>query len=178
MIARVFVFALAASLFAASASGQERRAVVFGTIGGASLGHADSEQGKTPIFGGGVGYHLTPRLLVEGDVHTGRVSHVFGRAHHDFTETTFTASLVFRSTPAGRVHFLAGGGAGLQWAHTDLDEPPFRIDETETIRLLHGRMGVDWDLSSRASIRMEGVLWFGAGLDWVVGGRAGVVFFL
>ena len=176
MIARVFAFALAASLFAAPVRAQERRTIVFATIGAASLGHADSKQGNTPIFGAGIGFHLTPRLVVEGDVHTGRVSRVFGRAHHDFAETTFTASLLFRSTPDGRAHFLAGGGAGLQRAHTDLDDPPFRIDQTETIRLLHGRMGVDWDLSSRASIRTEGVLWFGEGLDWVVGGRAGLAY--
>ncbi len=173
MIARRFRFALVVSLFAAPVWAQERRAVVIGSIGGASLGHADSEQGNAPIFGGAVGFHLTPRLVVEGDVHTARVSHVFGRDHHDFTETTFTGSLLFRSTPDGRAHFLAGGGAGLQRAHTDADDPRFRIDRTETIRLLHGRIGAEWDISSRMTIRTEGVMWFGEGLDWVVGARAG-----
>jgi hypothetical protein len=172
MFARLVRLALVLSLSAAPVWAQERRAVVVGTIGAASLGHADSEQGHAPIFGGGVGFHLTPRLVVEGDVHTARVSHVFGRDHHDFTETTFTGSLLFRSTPEGPVHFIAGGGAGLQRAHTDAADPRFRIDQTETIRLLHGRVGAEWNISSRIVIRTEGVLWFGEGLDWVVGARA------
>ena len=109
-IARMVRFAVVVSLFAAPVRAQERRVVVVGTIGGASLGHADSEQGNAPIFGGAVGFHLTARLVVEGDVHTARVSHVFGREHHDFTETTFTGSLLFRSTPDGHAHFIAGGG--------------------------------------------------------------------
>ena len=174
MIARVARFAVVVSLFAAPVWAQERRAVVVGTIGGAGLGHADSEQGNAPMFGGGVGFHLTPRVVVEGDVHTARVSHVFGRDHHDFTETTFTGSLLFRSTPDSHVHFIVGGGAGLQRAHTDADEQRFRIDRTETIRLLHGRVGAEWDLSSRLAIRTEGVMWFGEGLDWIVGARAGL----
>jgi hypothetical protein len=172
-IAGVFRFALVVTLFAAPLGAQERRAVVVGTIGGAGLGHADSELGNAPMFGGAVGFHLTPRLLVEGDVHTARVGHVFGRDHHNFTETTFTGSLLFRSAPDGRAHFIAGGGAGLQRAHTDADDPGFRIDRTETIRLLHGRIGAAWDISRRATIRTEGVIWFGEGLDWVVGARAG-----
>ena len=173
-IATLFRFALVVSLSAAPVWAQERRAVVVGTIGGAGLGHADSEQGNAPLFGGAVGFHLTPRLVVEGDVHTARVTHVFGRDRHDFTETTFTASLLFRSTPAGRLHFIAGGGAGLQRAHTDAEDPRFRIDRTETIRLLHGRIGAEWDISSRMAIRTEGVAWFGEGLDWVLGARAGL----
>jgi hypothetical protein len=167
-------FALVVTLSAAPVWAEERRAVVVGTIGGAGLGHADSEQGNAPMFGGGIGFHLTARLVVDGDVHTARVSHVFGRDHHDFSETTFTASLLFRSTPAGRLHFIAGGGAGLQRAHTDAEDPRFRIDRTETIRLLHGRVGAEWDLSSRIALRTEGVMWFGEGLDWVVGARAGL----
>jgi hypothetical protein len=174
MIARVCRFALVFSLFAASVWAQEPRAVVIGTIGGAGLGHADSEQGNAPIFGGAVGFHLTARLVVEGDVHTAHVSHVFGRDHHNFSETTVTGSLLFRSTPDGRAHFIAGGGAGLQWAHTDANVPPFRIDRTETIRLLHGRIGGEWDITNRIVIRTEGVMWFGEGLDWIVGGRAGL----
>lgn len=174
MIARALRFALAFGLLAAPVWAQERRAVVVGTIGGAGLGHADSEHGNAPVFGGAVGFHLTARLVVEGDVHTAHVSHVFGRDHHDFTETTFTGSLLFRSTPDARAHFIAGGGAGLQRAHTEADEPRFRIDRTETIRLLHGRIGAEWDISSRMVIRTEGVMWFGEGLDWIVGARAGL----
>jgi hypothetical protein len=174
MIARVFRFVLVVSLLAAPVWAQERRTVVVGTVGGAGLGHADSEQGNAPIFGGAVGFHLTPCLVVEGDVHTAGVSHVFGRDHHDFTETTFTGGLLFRSTPDGRAHFIAGGGAGIQRAHTDLDDPPFQIDRTETIPLWHGRVGAEWDVSSRMAIRTEGVMWFGDGLDWVVGARAGL----
>jgi hypothetical protein len=174
MIARVLGFALVVCVSGAPGRAQERRIAVFGTVGGAGLGHADSEQGNAPLFGGGIGFHLTPRLLVEGDVHGARVTHVFGREQHDFSETTLTGSLLFRSTPDGRAHFIAGGGYGLQWAHTDVDDPPFRIDRTETVRLLHGRIGAEWDVSSRVEIRTEGVMWFGEGLDWVVGARAGV----
>ena len=174
MSARVFRVALVFSLVAAPVGAQERRAVVVGTIGGAGLRHADSEQGNAPMFGGAVGVRLTTRLMVEGDVHTAHVSHVFGRDHHDFTETTFTGSLLFRSTPNGRAHFLIGGGAGLQWAHIDADDPRFRIDRTETARLLHGRGGAEWDLSRRMAIRTEAVIWFGEGLDWIVGVRAGL----
>ena len=78
-IAGLFRFALVVSLSAAPVRAQERRAVVVGTIGGAGLGHADSAQGHAPAFGAGVGFHLTARLVVDGDVHTARVSHVFGR---------------------------------------------------------------------------------------------------
>ena len=94
--------------------------------------------------------------------------------YHDFSETTFTGSLLFRSTPDGRSHFIAGGGAGLQRAHIDVIDPPLRIDRTETIRLLHGRIGAEWDVSDRMAITTEGVLWFGEGLDWVLGARAGL----
>ena len=174
--ARVLGFALGVCLIAAPVLAQERRAVVFGSLGVADIGHADSEQGKAPLFGGGVGFFLTPRLVVEGDVHRAGVSHVFGRDHHDFTETTLTGSLLFRSTPNGNAHFIAGGGAGLQWAHSDVDDPPFRIDRTETIRLLHGRIGAEWDISSRLAIRTEGVAWFGEGLDWVLGVRASLCY--
>ena len=161
-------------LFAVPAVAQERGIVVSGSIGAATLGHADSEMGKAPIFGAGIGVHLLPRLLIEGDVHTGAVSNVFGRAHHDYRETTFTASLLFRSSPDGRVHGLAGGGIGLQRAHSDVNDPPFVFERTETIRMWHGRGGVEWDISPRLAIRTEAVLWFGPGLDWVVGGRGGV----
>lgn len=161
-------------LFALPASAQERGVVVSGWIGGATLGHADSEMGKAPIFGAGIGLHLLPRLLVEGDVHTGAVSNVFGRAHHDFRETTFTASVLFRSNPDGDVHFLGGGGLGVQRVHSDVNDPPFVFERTETIRLWHGRAGVEWGISPRLAIRTEGIMSFGEGLDWVVGGRAGV----
>jgi hypothetical protein len=170
-MARGFCVALVVSLFAAPVRAQERRSIVVGSIGGASIGHADSAQGNAPVFGGAIGVHLTPRLVIEGDVQTARVSHVFGRDHHDFTQTTLTGSLLFRSTPDGDAHFLAGGGVGSQWAHIDVDEPPFRIDRTETILLLHGRAGGEWDVSSRLAIRTEGVLWFGEGLDWILGAR-------
>ena len=173
-VVRRFGVALLVSLLAAPLAAQERRSIVVGSIGGASIGHADSDQGNAPIFGGAVGVHLTGRLLVEGDVQTGRVSHVFGRDHHDFRETTLTGSLLFRSAPDGHAHVLAGGGAGLQWAQVDVEEPPFRIDRTETILLLHGRGGAEWDLSNRLALRTEGLLWFGEGLDWVVGARVGL----
>jgi hypothetical protein len=94
-IAEAFRIALVVMLFAAPLWAQERRAVVAGTIGGAGLGHADSEQGSALMFGGAVGFHVTPRLVVEGDVHAARVSHVFGRDHHNCTEITFTGSLLF-----------------------------------------------------------------------------------
>ena len=172
--ARVLDFALGVWLFAAPVLAQERRTVVFGSLGFAEIGHADSKQGNAPLFGAAVGFHLTPLLVVEGDVHRASVSHVFGRDHHDFSETAFTGSLMYRSTPDGSAHFIAGGGAGLQRARTDVDDPPFRIDRWETIRLLHGRTGAEWDISSRIAIRTEFVLWFGEGLDWVMGARAGV----
>ncbi len=169
-------FIVVACLCAAPALAQERRVLVVGSIGGASLGNADSEMGNALIVGGGAGFHLTPRLIVEADVHRGSVRNVFGRAHHDFTETTFTGSVIFRSAPEGRVHFIGGGGIGLQRAHNDVDDPPFRIVRTDTIRLLHGRAGAEWDISNRLSIRTEAVMWFGEGLDWVFGGRGGVVY--
>ena len=173
MMATGSCFALVVSLLAAPVWAQEQRAVVTGTIGGASLGHSDSVQGNAPVFGGGIGVHLTPILVGEADVHTGRVSHVFGRDHHDFSETTLTGSLVFRSTPESDAHFIVGGGAGLQWAHSDVDDPPFRFERTDTILLLHGRIGAEWDVSNRMVVRTEGVLWFGEGLDWVLGARVG-----
>lgn len=158
----------------AQAAAEEQRAVVFGHIGGAGLGHADSEQGKAPIFGGGIAFHLTPRLIVDGDVHGAHVSHVFGQ-DHDFTETTFTASVLFRSSPDARAHFLAGGGLGVQRAHTEFNDVVVgHVDRVETVRLLHGRAGAEWDLSPRVMLRTEGVLWFGQGLDWVTGARVAV----
>ena len=171
MAIRLAGFLLVTVLFATAASAQERRGIVYGAIGGATIGHADSEQGSAPIFGGGVGFHLTPRLMAEADVHRASVSNVFGRVQHDFTETMFTVSLLFRSSPASRVHFIGGGGVAFQRAHTEVDDPPFLIDRAETIRHWHGRLGADWDLSDRLALRTEGVLWFGPGLDWVTGAR-------
>lgn len=172
---RAAFLALALVGAAAPASAQHHRALVYGQFGGASIGHADSEQGKAPIFGGGISFNLAPHLVVEGDVHAARVSHVFGREDHDFTQTTFTGSLLYRAPATGNVHVLAGGGLGLQRAHVEFNEagiPP--VDRVETLRLLHGRAGVEWDVSGRVVIRTEAVLWMGGGLDWVSGGRVAI----
>jgi len=170
-----FGAALAVCLTAGPAAAQERRAVVFGDIGGASFGHADSEMGKAPIFGGGIAFELTPYLVLEGDVHGARVENVFGRAYHIFSPMTLTGSVLFRTPAQGRVHFVTGGGVALQRAHIEFNEPPFApVDRTETLRRLHGRIGADWDLSDRLVLRTHAVLWMGAGLDWVFGGRAGL----
>ena len=48
----VILATLALCVFATPVSGQDRRWVVFGTAGVASIGHADSEQGKTAVVGG------------------------------------------------------------------------------------------------------------------------------
>ncbi len=56
---------LALCVFATPVSGQDRRWVVFGT---ASIGHADSEQGKAPVVGGGAAFQMVTWLLLEGDV--------------------------------------------------------------------------------------------------------------
>jgi hypothetical protein len=162
-------------LIAAPVSAQDRRAVIFGEVGRATLGHSDSQQGRAPIFGGGATFHLTPHLVIEGDVQRGRVEHVFGRRHHDFTELTVTGSLLFRAPSRGRIHFIVGGGLALQRAHTVIDEPPFRgVDEIERVKLLHGRIGADWDVFRRLVIRTDAAGWIGEGLDWVVGGRVGL----
>ena len=166
---------LALCLFATPVSGQDRRWVVFGTAGVASIGHADSEQGKAPVVGGGAAFQMVPWLLLEGDVHGARVRHVFGREHHDFGELTLTGSLLFRTSPERRAHFVGGAGLALQRARIEFDVPPIgHVNRTETLRLMHGRAGVEWDVSGRVLIRGEAVLWLGDGLDWVLGGRVGV----
>jgi hypothetical protein len=156
--------------FCTTASAQQRGAI-FADVGFASIGHADSEQGKAPLIGGGVSFRLTPWLVAEGDVHRAHVSHVFGRDDHDFTELTTTGSLLFRAFRAGRAHLLAGGGLAVQRAHIEFDVSPVRhVERSETIRLVHGRAGIEWDASDRIVLRSDGVLWFGSGLDWVFGG--------
>lgn len=177
MSSRLYVFALIGVLAVAfarpvPAAAQEYRAAVFGHLGGASVGHDDSEIGKAPLFGGGASFLLTPRLVVDADYHAARITNVFERAHHDFTQQTFTASLLFRSSPRARAHVLAGGGIAAQRAHTELTDPAFgRIERTDLVRLLHARAGVEWDLAARVVLRTEGLFWMGAGLDWVTGGR-------
>ena len=162
-------------LFATPVSGQDRRWVLFGTAGAASIGHADSEQGTAPVVGGGAAFQMTRSLVLEGDVHGARVRHVFGREHHDFSELTLTGSLLFRTSPGRRAHLVVGAGLALQRAHTEFDVSPVgHVDRTETLRLTHGRVGGEWDVSERVVIRSDGVLWFGGGLDWVLGGRVGV----
>lgn len=166
---------LGACLTAAPVLAQERRTVVFGEVGGASIGHADSSQGQAPIWGGGAAYFFTPSLAIEGDVHGGRVGRVFGQPDHTFSEVTITGSLLFRTPAHGRLHFLAAGGWALQRARSEfVHESLGRIDHVETIRLIHGRIGAEWDASSRFVIRTDAVLWFGGGLDWIIGGRLGV----
>jgi hypothetical protein len=168
------VFGLAL-LIATPVAAQDHRALVFGEVGRASIGHSDSQQGRAPIFGGGAAFHLAPGLLVEADVQGGRVNHVFGRRHHEFTEVTITGSLLWRAPRGGRIHFVTGGGLAMQRAHTVIDEPPFTpVDDVERLTLLHGKAGADWDVSRRLVIRSEAVLWMGGGLDWVVGGRVGL----
>jgi hypothetical protein len=160
---------------AAAASAQERRGLVFGEIGVASIGHSDSKQGTAPIIGGGAAFDVLPRLVVEVDVHGARVRNVFGRDHHDFTETTITGSILFRTPAAGRAHLIVGGGIGMQRAHSNFDVPPVgAINDIKWIRMTHGRGGVAWDVSPRIVIRTDTVLWWGDGLDWVLGGRVGV----
>jgi len=73
------------------------------------------------------------------------------------------------------VHLLAGGGLAVQRAHIEFNEPPIPpVDRTETVRLLHGRLGADWDLTDRLVLRTHSALWMGGGLDWVVGARVGL----
>jgi hypothetical protein len=154
---------------------QVQRPIVFGQAGGASIGHADSTQGRAPMFGAAASVPLTPRILLEGDVHVSRVTRVFGRDDHTFTETMYTASLLWRAPVRGNLHAVAGGGMGIQRAHTEFSDPTVgRFNQTETLRLLHGRAGIEVDVSRRLVIRTEGVLWFGSGLDWVAGVRAGL----
>ena len=63
----------------------------------------------------------------------------------------------------------------MQRVHIEFNEPSIpRVDRTDSVRLLHGRLGADWDLTDRLVLRTHGVLWMGAGLDWVVGGRVGL----
>jgi hypothetical protein len=166
---------LLACWIASPASAQVRRPIVFGQAGGASIGHADSTQGRAPMVGAAASVPLTPRILLDGDVHVSRVTGVFGRDDHSFTETMYTASLLWRTAVGGNVHAVAGGGLGLQRAHTEFSDPTIgRFNRTETLRLLHGRAGIEVDVSRRLVLRTEGVLWFGTGLDWVVGARAGL----
>jgi hypothetical protein len=166
---------LLADGFTAEAVGQERRLTAFGDVGFASIGHADSEQGKAPLIGGGAAFQLTRHVAIEGDVHGARVRHVFGREHHDFTQVTVTGSLLVSAPVAGRARLLAGVGWGLQRAHIEFDTPPIgTVKRSETIRLLHGRIGAEWDASDRVVVRTLGVLWIGSGVDWVLGGRVGV----
>jgi hypothetical protein len=44
----------------------------------------------------------------------------------------------------------------------------------EWIRLLHGGVGAEWDVSPRVVIRTDAALWFGGGLDWIMAPRVGV----
>jgi hypothetical protein len=180
MHARLSTLVLASAFAAAMAgavpaSAQEYRLAVFGHVGGAGVGHDDSEMGKAPLFGGGLAIRLMPALVLDLDVHAARISNVFGRAHHDFTQQTFTASVLFRSSPAARAHFLGGGGLAVQRAHTERTDPQFGFaEETDAVRLLHARAGVEWDLSRRVALRTEGLFWMGGGLDWVTGARVAV----
>ena len=160
---------------ASTASAQERPLTIFGEAGFASIGHADSQQGKAPIFGGGAAYELMPWLVAEADLHGARVARVVGRDDHVFTELTFTGSLLYRWLADRRARIVAGGGLAAQRAHSEFTVFPVgHVERTETIRLLHGRGGVEWDASDRVVIRTDAVLWFGAGFDWVLGGRIGV----
>ena len=169
------VFTAATLLFvlsSATALAQDRRGLVFGQFGIASIGHSDSKQGNAPIFGGGAAIDLTPRVVVEGDVHGASVHHVFGRPDHDFTELTATASLLYRAFADRRAHLLAGGGVGVQRAHSAFVVAPVgAVDRTDTLRLWHWRAGAEWDVSNRTVLRAEYMSWFGEGLDWVMGGR-------
>jgi hypothetical protein len=83
--------------------------------------------------------------------------------------------VVARVPSRGWIHFVVGGGLALKRAHSVIDEPPFRgVDEVARIRLLHGRIGADWDVFRRLVIRPAAVGWMGDGLVWVVGGRVGL----
>ena len=82
-----------------------------------------------------------------------------------------TGSLLFRARRRGRAHLLAGGGVAVQRAHSAFNVQPIGAVETrETLQLWHGRTGVEWDASTRVVVRTDAVLWFGGGVDWVLGG--------
>jgi hypothetical protein len=160
---------------AAPVFSQDRPGVVFGEVGGANMGHHDSEYGSAPIAGGGAAFHLTPRFLLEADLHGGRLRHVFGRDHHNFDQVTMTISLLFRTAVDRKVHFVAGAGLGVQRAETGFDHPSAgHVRNVESLNLKHGRIGADWDVSNRLVIRTDAAMWIGGGLDWILGGRVGV----
>ena len=171
-----FVFSAVVLVFAtATLAAQDRRGLVFGEAGIASVGHSDSKQGNAPILGGGAAFHLKPWLVVEGDAQGAHVGRVFGQENHDFSESTVTGSLLFRGNTNGRAHLIGGGGLGLQRAHSEFDLPTGAyVERSETIKLLHGRVGGEWDASDRMVIRTDAAFWFGGGLDWIVGGRVAV----
>ena len=163
-------------LSATSAFAQERRTTVFGTFGAASIGSNDSKQGDAPLVGGGVSFQWKRWLAADGDVHGARVRNVFGRADHTFREITLTGSLLFRRAVTRRVQLLTGGGIAVQRVDSEFPVAPSgRIDQSQTLDLLlHGRVGAEWGVSDRVVLRTEGVLWFGNGLDWILGARAGL----
>ena len=158
-------------LSATTTAAQEYRGAILADAGVASIGHADSEQGNAALLGGGVSFRLAPWLVAEGELHRAHVSRVFGRDDHDFTESTLTGSVLFRAHRGGRAHLLAGGGFAVQRARSEFDAPPIgSVDIRETVRLWHGRTGIEWDAFERVVVRTDAVLWFGAGVDWILGG--------
>jgi hypothetical protein len=95
-------------------------------------------------------FTLTPRIVVDADLHGARVGEVLPRYQHGFSQLTFTGRVLFRSSPDARAHVLAGGGLAVQRARSEFTLEPFGfVESTETVRVLHGRAGAEWDVSSR-----------------------------
>ncbi len=177
---------------------QESRLAVFGVAGGANIGAGDSEVGSTLLWGGGTAIRVASRFAVELDATTASFDpDRFGRR---FRTAIVTGSALYVSG-GDSVRLAAGGGlaAWIQRTRVEVSIDPsamspgfcqdqpgstcreirpgvFEFRGARTIRMLHGRTGVRWDVTPRAQFRVDGVLWFGEGISWSAGAMTGLAY--
>lgn len=186
---------LAMAIMAPPLCAQESRATVFGVGGAANITSGDSVIGNTFLWGGGASVRLAS-FAVEGDVTTASFNP--DRFGTERRTTMITGSALYFSGK-GAVHLAAGGGvaARIQRTRSQVSLDPsslpagfcqsrsgstcreihpglFEFKGNTTINMLHGRVGVRWDVSPRVQFRTDAVLWFGEGLSAAVGAMTGL----
>jgi hypothetical protein len=151
---------LAILLLTGTAAHAQSNVSVFGTIGGGSLGDDEGSLGSGLVAGGGVGWWVTERLVIEGAA---------TRAHHERLGSlswqgdpvVVSARVLYHAGGASsRVRYFGGGGIGYFRYPGTFTETVFDAPNTPP-----RTVAADWLVHGAA---VEG----GTGVSIAIGGRA------
>lgn len=161
------------------AQGMERRAEVFGSLGGGKAYEDEGLRGNGLTIGGGVGYRLTPRVGIEAQVNGMHYRRDFrSGVRFEGTVVLTTANLLYHFSTS-RVQPYVFGGIGHSYDRRNSQFPgaPFLPQQTANGYAINFGVGVKIFLNKKYSLRPEWA--FGGGTSFeqsIALGRASLAF--